>query len=603
MPSFRGLLAYSLALAALAASARSKPEEFDWDKVEPTTDLRYHDCFDGFQCARLLVPLDWLDVDNNKTIAIAITKLPAKVAEDDPSFGGTILGNPGGPGGSGVSFIRRFGRTLQAVVDRDKKWELLSWDPRGVGATTPRVDCFGTVLARDRYIVEKHGIGAVTSAEDVLKRHFAVADAWSSLCQTADQDIDVLPYLTTPSVARDMVEMIDRIEDLRTAELAKKAASNEAQQIPITAERTASGPVRLNYMGFSYGTVLGNYFASMFPGRVGRILVDGVDDSYDYASAKWLCNLKDTEKVVDFFYETCFEAGERCPIWSEDDQGPADIKTRIDKFISDADARPIPYIDGLDVFALTGDDLRLSFRRALYSPTDGFEPHAQTLAEALKGNFTGVVSSIAVPRLQDACSVDDAVFEQGTDTTAAIACSDAEDQSDHLYDSAFFADYVAELHNQSRTFGALWATIRLSCAAWRSRGKWRFSGPFETPPADPSLREGVPAAPLLFVSNRLDTVTPLANAFLMAEGHPGSAVVIQESVGHCALAGDWSPCLNEIVSDYFEFGVVPETGTSCEIDPGCRPWAEGPCGPNFTTLGYKDDSLYSPRSHFRPLEI
>ena len=584
-------------------SARLEPEDFPWEKVKPTSDLRFHDCFDGFKCARLEVPLDWLDVDNNRTIALAITKLPAKVAEDDPSFGGTILSNPGGPGGSGVGFIRKYGRHLQSVVDREKHWEILSWDPRGVGATTPRVDCFGTVLARDRYFVEKHGIGAITAAEDVLQRQFAVTDAWSSLCQNADQEIDILPYITTPSVARDMVEMVDRIHDLRTEELARKAASEGAKQVPLMAEISGSGPPRLNYMGFSYGTVLGNYFASMFPGRVGRVLVDGVDDSYDYSSAKWLCNLGDTEKVVDFFYETCFESGERCPLWSQEDEGPTDIKTRIDKFISDTDAKPVPYIDGSDVFAITGNDIRLSFRNALYSPIDGFEPHAQHLAEALKGNFTGVVSSIAVPRLQDACSVDDSIFEQGMDITAAIACSDAEDQTDHLYDSSFFADYVTELHNQSSTFGSMWAQIRLACSAWRSRGKWRFSGPFKTPPADPSLKEGVPAAPLLFISNRLDTVTPLANAYLMSEGHPGSAVVIQEAAGHCALAKDWSPCLNDIVSDYFEFGKVPETGTVCETDAGCRPWSKEPCGIDISALGSNNNRLDHRRNPFRPLEF
>ncbi len=81
-------------------------------------------------------------------------------------------------------------------------------------------------------------------------------------------------------------------------------------------------------------------------------------------------------------------------------------------------------------------------------------------------------------------------------------------------------------------------------------------------------------------------------------------MVIQESVGHCAVASAWSDCTNQILRDYFEFGVVPKNGTVCESK--CKPWQEQDCGMEFGlagTPGKHDDadgSWFNPRF---PLKI
>lgn len=107
--------------------------------------------------------LDWQDTNNTKRIAIAITTLPATVPKDDPSFGGTIILNPGGPGGSGVRIVQTMGHRLQAMTEGKKRYELLGFDPRGVAFTTPRADCFGGshMFARDSLILESRGIGSL----------------------------------------------------------------------------------------------------------------------------------------------------------------------------------------------------------------------------------------------------------------------------------------------------------------------------------------------------------------------------------------------------------------------------------------------------------
>lgn len=137
--------------------------------------------------------------------------------------------------------------------------------------------------------------------------------AFGSLCETKDLDDDILTYVSTASVTRDIIEITDRAEELRQA---RKTVRKDSNQHPLSAgnEESHDKPARVLYWGFSYGTILGNTLASMFPGRMGRVVLDGVDDVYDYHQGKWLCNLLDTEKIVDYFYDTCFDGEENYPL-------------------------------------------------------------------------------------------------------------------------------------------------------------------------------------------------------------------------------------------------------------------------------------------------
>ena len=191
----------------------------------------------------------------------------------------------------------------------------------------------------------------------------ALDSAFGSLCETKDLDDDILAYVSTASVARDIVEITDRADELRRAE---RTVSADSGQHPLSRSEHESHdkPARVLYWGFSYGTILGNTLASMFPGRMGRVVLDGVDDVYDYHEGTWLTNLLDTEKVVDYFYDTCFDGAENCPLWEKGDTSAKDIKGRIDKLISDADNNPISFVqsDGSsNLRVITGNDIRSVF--------------------------------------------------------------------------------------------------------------------------------------------------------------------------------------------------------------------------------------------------
>lgn len=504
------------ASADMARSAPAPPPDFNWTAITPSPHLQYHPCYDDFRCARLSVPRDWLDTDNAKTVALAVISLPATVAPDDPSYGGAIITNPGGPGGSGVDFARGDAHLLRNMTDGKKHYEILSFDPRGVGSTTPRADCFGRrrLLARDAWILEWRGGGGLDASESALRRSLALFDGFGGLCEATDRDEDVLAYVSTASVARDIVEIADRVEEHRRAETLD--AFRDAAQSPmdggVGGSKYGGTPSRVLYWGFSYGTVLGNTLASMFPGRMGRVILDGVVDIHDYMGARWLRNLWDTEKIIDYFYETCFEAGGGCPLRKGDDRSGSDIKDRVDKLISARDSDPVALVpdDGLsNIRIITGHDIRSSFGDPIYKPLPEFFGRLATaLAEAVEGNYSSIVADTSyrtnVPRLQDGCGIENSTARTPDDAQAAILCGDAhhEGNTDAPIGAirgniSYWQHYVEELSTQSPTLGPLWSTISARCTGWRVTPKWFFTGPWKTPPADPSLVEDAPSAPIL----------------------------------------------------------------------------------------------------------
>lgn len=285
----------------------------------------------------------------------------------------------------------------------------------------------------------------------------------------------------------------------------------------------------------------------------------------------WKTNLQDTEKIVDYFYKTCFTSGEKCALSRSSDKKWEDIRDRVDQFIKQLDDAPVSVLDGKITNILTGYDVTLSFKGPLYSPYERFKRLAESLSAAIEGNYTALLGSAtaSIPKLDQICAHPNATGPQSAfnDGGQAVICGDGEDSTNVTL--AEYQAYVSELESQSPTFGGYWSQIRFACTAWGVRPKWRFPGPFQTPEHDAALVEGKPAAPLLFLSSRLDPVTPLRNAWKMSKGHPGSAVVIQESIGHCALATS-SQCTKKIIQEYLEHGVLPESGTVCQ--PDCDVW-------------------------------
>lgn len=274
-------------VAAFGVFADS-PTSFDWESVTPKHDLEYHDCYGHFKCARLLLPLDWLDPSNKDTIALPIMKQDAVVTPDDPTYAGPLLSNPGGPGGSGIDSLRGQAKLQRYMVDTPgkKHFELVSFDPRGVKFSSPHVDCYPhNKLARLAATLQGRGTGGLNGGPASLPYGLGLSAIHADRC--VDYNGDLLQYVGTTSVARDMLAIIDKIDEYnkKNFNLVKETPVEEDNaQLELRNAKAEKNLPRLNYIGFSYGTVLGSYFAAMFPGRIGRIVLDGVCDVNDYAN-------------------------------------------------------------------------------------------------------------------------------------------------------------------------------------------------------------------------------------------------------------------------------------------------------------------------------
>ncbi|KAI9843251.1 MAG: hypothetical protein M1837_006540 [Sclerophora amabilis] len=519
-------------------------------------------------CARLEVPLDWNRTDGEgHRVAIALTKLPAKVPVTDPRYGGPVLINPGGPGGSGVYLVLREGKLIQRIIDSQasvsssdtssspdggaKYFDVIGFDPRGVNNTTPVFSCFPDAFSRQVWGLESHAEGLLGSSENSFANLWARSQALSHGCSRMaasgeGAETELSQFMNTSPVARDMLEMIERHGEWRALE-AKALVTGHApwfrddtsRKIPSydrdsVLERTKwrKGQEKLLYMGFSYGTILGATFAAMYPDRIGRAVIDGVGDADDYYRGGWLTNLNDSDLILDQFCKYCHEAGPgRCALYTG--KSSDDIKSFFESIVASMKGNPLAVeasrTRGADIITFT--DVKALIKDALYKPLDRFSMMAELLADISRGNGTPFADhkstqrtiSCSTPEVggegkvyPETCGIpQDARFE----VPAAILCSDGESLAGMTPES--YKGYWQILQNQSSLIGDSWAHIKMPCTGWTIRPKWRFNGPIS----------GNTSHPLLIIGNTFDPVTPLGNAHKAAQSFNGSVVLQQDSEG------------------------------------------------------------------------
>lgn len=225
--------------------------------------------------------MDWhRKNDGGSKVAIAIIRLPAKVSVTDPQYGGAVLVNPGGPGGSGVSQVLRNGRATQVIVDSElgpnstkldptlhKYHDIIGFDPRGISRTTPSIQCFPNSLAREAWGMQNEALGLLGSSEDSFWRNWYRSKALGEGCSTAhgqlasDAGEPIGEHVNSSPVARDMLELVERHAEWveKQGKLAQRIhdvtlGRDNTQSI---ARRTSwsKGKEKILYWGNSYGTM------------------------------------------------------------------------------------------------------------------------------------------------------------------------------------------------------------------------------------------------------------------------------------------------------------------------------------------------------------
>jgi pimeloyl-ACP methyl ester carboxylesterase len=246
------------------------------------------------------------------------------------------------------------------------------------------------------------------------------------------------------------------------------------------------GQEKLLFWGRSYGTVLGSTFATMFPDRIERALLDGVVNADVYFGGGGPSGVVDADAIFDRFVTYCDQAGAAgCPFYSQG--GPTAIKEAYQAIESAL------YNTSLPVFAtsargpeiVTWTDLKIAQRSALYQPLMGFPLLAQHASDLAHGNGSGMADakhnsrSPSCPSFgcldagpwSEQCQVPS---ENELYASTAILCADA----DYLpkMDREGLIQYWHSLTADSSTIGDYWASLGVSCAGWNVTAKWKVPG-------------------------------------------------------------------------------------------------------------------------------
>ncbi|CAL9445828.1 alpha/beta hydrolase [Streptomyces sp. enrichment culture] len=383
-----------------------------------------------WQCATLQVPLDWAKPDG-PTIGLALIR--AKATGDDRL--GSLLFNFGGPGGSGVSMMPSYAPAVSALHER---YDLVSWDPRGVAASEG-------VRCRDDEDIQAAESTVDGTPDTPAEERAYLRDAadFGKGCQESAGDL--MAHVSTTDTARDM----DRI-------------------------RQVLGDDRLNYFGISYGTELGGVYAHLFPEKVGRLTLDAVVDP----TADTVGHAKNQTRGFQTALDNYLKSTGRDP-----EQGSREIAELLDRI----DAEPLPTSSSgrklTQSLALTGIVL------PLYSK-DGWPALTSALDAAQDGDGTELLA------LADGYNERDASGSYGTTTHSQRVISCLDDKQRPTVEET--KQLLPEFEEISPVFGAFlgWDTAGW-CHEWPVPG--RFDTPeVSAPGAAPILvvgNTGDPATP------------------------------------------------------------------------------------------------------------
>jgi pimeloyl-ACP methyl ester carboxylesterase len=358
-----------------------------------------------FQCHTVNVPQDWNHKENGRTTGISLMRVRAADQKDRI---GSLLVNPGGPGGSGVDLAVYLAQGLPIEVLR--RFDLIGFDPRGVGRSDP-VQCYSSA-----------DLDATFAADPDPQSQQAFDEVAALNKRTAEGCAakygPKLPLYSTEQAARD----IDQI-------------------------RQDLGEAKLTYLGFSYGTLLGAVYAELFPDKIRAMVLDGAVDPQQDSTQSSEGQAKGFELAFHNFAKWCADNTSRCPI-------DGDAQAVVLKLMEQARANPVGYRDGRKA---TAGWILWGVVSAMY--TKARWPDLGTaLADLQKGKAAGIFDLADQYSDRD----QDGNYSNLFDANAVVNCAD-DAKSPSL-------QRIRELQGEWRlkypVFGAPLATGMLTCAVW-----------------------------------------------------------------------------------------------------------------------------------------
>ncbi|HEY3894886.1 MAG TPA: alpha/beta hydrolase [Pseudonocardiaceae bacterium] len=460
-------------------------------------------CEQLFECTSLTVPLDYAKPAGT-TIQLAVIRARAT----DPEHRiGSLITNPGGPGGSGVTVLKHsypdwpghpshFGPQLRA------RFDIVGFDPRGVGRSVP-ITCL-TDTQLDHYTALDPAPGTPAEVDAVV----AAVKAFDAGCQT--HSAPLLPHVGTPNTARDL--------DILRAVL---------------------GDPKLFYLGSSYGTYLGAVYAELFPSHLARVVLDGAVPPTLTAGQMAQGHAGGAQEALAGFIADCVSHPD-CPLGRD----AATAAAKLADLFAATRAHPLPIGTGR---ALGQASAETGVLVALYGSPQSWRLLRQALAGAMAGDGHGLLALADQYYGRDPLS---GRYPTNLAAGLAISCLDRPG----VRSAREVQAELAGIARSSPLLGTLIAWRELPCAYWPVRPQSR---------PHPIRYAGSP--PILVVGTTHDLATRYSWAQDLA-GQLGSAVLLTyQGSGHLAY-GRGSGCLDTAVDTYLVQGAVPATGTVCQPD-------------------------------------
>ena len=488
---FRGLLPLvgvcALSIGALVGCHSGGNAETPAKKVE------WHPCpLSELECGELTAPLDYSE-PTGATLRLALIR---HTASDPTHRIGSLVVNPGGPGASGVDFLPRYLDAVPPAVA--ERFDIVSYDPRGV-SQDHHISCIDFVTPTAP--TPRASLGYPAADETRIAQAASYADA--CLRNSGDD----LAHVDTVSGANDL----ERI-------------------------RIALGEEKLNYLGYSYGTLLGLEYAAHYPAGLRASVLDGAVDpalgyeQFEEQSARGL------ERAFDRFLADCAQRVE-CSYHSNGDPSAA-----FDQLLTRITAAPLP--DSLVSQILTHwgrREVLTAVARGLYSH-DRWTELSDALAAAERGNSDGL-AHLLEPRDRDPISI---VNQSGAHT--AITCLDTPVPTDIAAQEAF----IERVREEAPRFGDVAASAGLPCAFWHF-----------PPVGHPGAIAAPGAPPILVVGTVGDPATPYEWAQAVTSELDSARLLTWNGDGHTAFGG-LSECIDHGVVDYLVDLKLPAIGASCD---------------------------------------
>ncbi|EPS38475.1 hypothetical protein H072_7781 [Dactylellina haptotyla CBS 200.50] len=544
----KGFIAAAAAvLPSIASAAPQACKQYFFDTIPASLDLVWYPCNQTFECARLSVPLNPLEPNNGLRSEIPIIKYPANKSDE---YKGIILTNPGGPGGLGISYILNTGAAIANFTGPG--WDIIGFDPRGMGYSVPNGATGFTNLtapaARNATYIPRSQL----TKRAIRSDHYGLEipprpDSWIDTIYQMGADFNVLlqanangdnqavPYMTTPNVAFDMLQIAKA--DARSRGLCEDT-------------------VLVNYYGVSYGTVVGQTFTSLYPQHVGRFVIDSVVDLKDWYEGNPIRSaMNHSDEGIAQFFTRCFDAGpEKCSFFTG--RTSHAIRDRFNNLMAQFDAPKAIEQNWANatVVQYAQEVIKNVIIIVPYNALNSFPPLADTLTtiEALVQSNNVTIESMTEIFYQWSPPADAAAPER-PENVFETWCSDSIANTEYVGShKPLPRDLIDTVREFSVATGERFIQVYGVCSQLDLRPKWRFNGTYGA----------TTKTPVLFIGVSKDPITPIENAELARKRHPGSKMIYVDAVGH-GIVGQRNWCVYDKVRAYYQDLVLPGHDNRC----------------------------------------